>query len=221
MIEMDLYYWFKNDFIEEYGSDSINYVDNLPSPRFLKTHLTGHFLPKQFDQVNPKVIYIARNPKDIYCSYYTHLKMFHALKAPFEDYAKYYIAGKAPMGCPIAHQLSFWNKRFDPNVLFLWYEDIKADTKTTIKKIANFLEKPITEENLERLHDYVSLEKMKSNPGVNLEKLIEQCYGDDVSDRFFIGKGQIGSWKTKMSEKMSEEFDDWIEKKTKNTDLRY
>ena len=42
----------------------------MKSPRMIKTHLPSHLLPGQIFEKKPKVIYIARNPKDIMVSYY-------------------------------------------------------------------------------------------------------------------------------------------------------
>ena len=56
--------------------DSIEYCKKLTSrPRILKTHLHVEMLPKQVNQKKPKVIYVARNPRDVVVSYYNHWRV--------------------------------------------------------------------------------------------------------------------------------------------------
>ena len=50
------------------------FIDDVPSPRIIKTHLPHKVLPKQLWEKAAKVIYIARNPKDLAVSYYNFSK---------------------------------------------------------------------------------------------------------------------------------------------------
>ena len=55
---------------------SIEYCKKLTSrPRILKTHLHVEMLPKQVSEKKPKVIYVARNPRDVVVSYYNHWRV--------------------------------------------------------------------------------------------------------------------------------------------------
>lgn len=38
--------------------DSVSYVANLPSPRYIKSHLPLDLLPKQLNKIKPKVCYL-------------------------------------------------------------------------------------------------------------------------------------------------------------------
>lgn len=42
------------DWFQKLG-DSVKYVDEMPSPRFIKTHLPWDLLPKQIHEKKPKV----------------------------------------------------------------------------------------------------------------------------------------------------------------------
>eukprot|EP00057_Strongylocentrotus_purpuratus_P011430 XP_011665904.1 PREDICTED: sulfotransferase 1C4-like [Strongylocentrotus purpuratus] len=65
----------------------------MASPRFLKTHLPSRFCPTQLVDKKPKIIYVARNPKDAAVSYY-HFHSFSSWSLPsyptwdqfFEDF---------------------------------------------------------------------------------------------------------------------------------------
>ena len=42
----------------------------MKSPRVIKSHLPGHLLPPDVMRKKAKVVYVARNPKDVAVSYY-------------------------------------------------------------------------------------------------------------------------------------------------------
>ena len=55
---------------------SIEYCKHLTSkPRILKTHLHFEMLPDGVKEKKPKVIYIARNPRDVVVSFYNHWRV--------------------------------------------------------------------------------------------------------------------------------------------------
>lgn len=53
------------------------------------------------------------------------------------------------------------------NLLILTYEELKADLPKAIKEIADFLGEDMSEENIAKLCDHVSIDKMRVNPMVN------------------------------------------------------
>lgn len=198
--------------------NSVEYVRNQASPRYIKSHLPIQLLPKQMEKVKPKIIYTARNPKDLCVSYYYHCQMFHNLQATFEEFCDLFLNDHTPLGSVWNHYLPFWEKRNDSNVLFLKYEDMKRHFKETVDKIAKFMGKEVTEEQKTALQDFLSVEKMRENAGCNLQKLIDSKRGDNYykkSGKHFIRKGETGDWKNHMSPAISKKFDEWIEENTR------
>jgi hypothetical protein len=47
------------------------------------------------------------------------------------------------------------------NILHLTYEEMVGDLEGTIQKVANFLGKKVSDENLERIKEYLKFENMK------------------------------------------------------------
>lgn len=80
----------------EHLSNSIEYTKNLPEPRVIKTHLPWKFLPEQIKtgKKKPKIIYVARNPKDVCVSYYKHCTLVPSNDYTFEEFANAFLADR-------------------------------------------------------------------------------------------------------------------------------
>lgn len=116
--------------------------------------------------------------------------------------------------------LAFWQKRDEPNVLFLKYEDMKKDLPSTIYKCAKFLgvEGCIAHEDVMRMCDHLNFDRMQNNPAVNIESYLN-FNRDTEKGPQFIRKGQIGDWKNYMSNELSDRFDEWTRINTADTGL--
>jgi len=105
------------------------------------------------------------------------------------------------------HVVDFWKIRYDSNILFLFYEDMKRNLKQEVKKAMKFLDKNYFEAEIDKLCDHLSFESMKNNPSCNFEDLLAMLRELHISngltaiDGFsFIRKGQIGSHKEELTE---------------------
>lgn len=127
----------KSPYIELFGADA---VKSMPRPGTIKTHLP--FDERRFSS-RAKYIYVARNPYDVCVSLYHHFKtQTVAAKEPisFDEYLRCFVAGDINFGSYLEDSLIPWyNRRHESNVLFLTYEDLHADLKLQVKRIAEFL----------------------------------------------------------------------------------
>ncbi|XP_059490649.1 luciferin sulfotransferase-like [Neocloeon triangulifer] len=212
--------------------ETVDIVESMPSPRFIKTHLPLELLPKQLDTVKPKIVYVCRNPKDMCVSYYHYCRLMHDLHGSFEDFCELFLQEKVPMGPIWNHIMGFWKRRNDPNVLFLKYEELKKDLRSCVLRCAKFLDKTLTEKEVEAVLDHLSFESMKNNPAVNLEPVLEyrktalmnQMAEDQITclqAPSFIRKGVNGDWANHMSPEMAARFDEWNEKHLEGTGLSF
>ena len=64
--------------------DSIAYADNKEGRRVIKTHLPFELLPPNLAD-KCKVIYVARNPKDVALSYYHFTRAFSGSRDNFME----------------------------------------------------------------------------------------------------------------------------------------
>lgn len=113
------------------------------------------------------------------------------------------------------HVLNAWSHRNDKNILFIFYENLKIETKETLRTVANFLGKPLSDEDLPKLMDHLAFDNFKANPSVNY-KMDE----DNPENSGLVRRGKIGG-NIEMSEGISKRFDEWIKDNLKDSDLRF
>uniref|UniRef100_A0A7N4PC45 Sulfotransferase n=1 Tax=Sarcophilus harrisii TaxID=9305 RepID=A0A7N4PC45_SARHA len=200
---------------------STDVLEKLPSPRFVKSHLPIPLLPKNFWESNCKVIYVARNAKDVAVSYYHFDRMnkFHPDPGTFAEYLEKFMSGNVSYGHWHEHVISWWEKKKDHPILYLFYEDIKEDPKREIKKVMQFLGKKFDEETLDRIVQHTSFESMKDNLMVNYKSLPTSLMDHNISP--FMRKGIAGDWKNYFTVAQNEKFDADYEKKMSGTTLKF
>ncbi|XP_077995813.1 sulfotransferase 1C2A-like [Glandiceps talaboti] len=195
-------------------------IEKLARPRCIKSHLPYNFFPSQALEKKCKIIYISRNPKDVAVSYFHHHKnLFWPLHFPgtWNDFYKLYIKGKVNFGSWFDHVLGWWEHKDDDNVLFLKYEDVKKDQREPLRKIAAFLDIELTSDLEDKIIDYSSFTKMKSNPAVNLGPKGHT----DADETTFIRKGIIGDWANHYTVAQNREIEKMYEERLKGTGLNF
>jgi len=196
------------------------FVDGLPSPRFIKSHLPFPNLPPNLlDEC--KAVYVARNPKDVVISWYHHhlLDPIMTTTLNIHEFIEYFMQDEVLYSPYWVNVIDAWNKRHNPNLLFIFYEDLKMDLPNQLKKVATFLGKKLTEDQIEALVLHLDFDKFKANPSVNYTELQDSSYFK--KEGHFIRKGQIGDWKNHFTDELNSRFDQWIKDKTKDTDLKF
>lgn len=208
-----------------YVSDSVTYIDEMKSPRFIKTHLPWELLPKQIQDgtKQPKIVYVARNAKDTCVSYYHHCKILEGYTGSFENYCKLFMGGSLCFAPFWSHVLSFWKRRDEPNILFLKFEDLKQDLPAEIKKTAQFLGKELSDAEVSLLAEHLSFDRMKNNPAVNYEAVmdINRKFNLTSEDGHFMRSGQVGNYKETMSPEIILEFDQWTQENLAGSTLSF
>jgi len=91
---------------------------------FLVNHLR---YDNKFEFVVSQVVYVARNPKDVIVSYFHHHKLLAVqdFTADIEKFADYFMKDELYYSPFFGHILEGWAKKNHPNLLFLFYEDMK------------------------------------------------------------------------------------------------
>ncbi|CAH1980007.1 unnamed protein product [Acanthoscelides obtectus] len=193
-------------------------------PVCLKTHLPWQLLPRDIQEglKKPKIIYVMRNAKDQIVSMYHWNKMLYGYNEPLEKFFEGYLKNEYVYTPYWGHVFGFWKQRSKPNVMFLRYEEMSKDLPGMIRKVANFVERPMSDEKVAKLVKHLSFDTMRKNPAVNNENLIEKCRKDrglEKSETNHMRQGKTGSHKTEMPPELIEKVERWIEDNTKGTDF--
>ena len=199
--------------LEEVGNE---FVAALPLPRVIKTHLPYQMTPGHPDA---KYIYIIRNPFDCAVSFYYHTKGFvkhyDFAAGTFDEYFEYFITGEVDFGDYFDNLLSWWKHKNDRNILFLTYENAKADTQKTVIKIAKFL----GAEYLNLVRDVETLKKILYHSSFESMSENQNRWSSKRPDSMspFIRKGQVGDWKNHFSPEQVKRLIEKFSSRTKGT----
>ncbi|GMR52022.1 hypothetical protein PMAYCL1PPCAC_22217, partial [Pristionchus mayeri] len=184
------------------------YVDAMMSPRVLKSHFSFENMPKGG---RAKYIYAVRNPKDCLTSYFHHhrnFKLYNWAQGEFGLFFDLFMSGSLGFGDYFDHLNSWIDgiEQSDESILFLKYEDMVADLRSAIIKIAKFLggsaaELIKDESKLERVVSASNISSMKENQERWFPK-------DQLHEMKFIRKGGSRDWKNHFTHEQSERLDE-------------
>ncbi|XP_036593902.1 sulfotransferase 1A2 [Trichosurus vulpecula] len=196
-------------------------LQEIPAPRILKTHLPLSLLPQALLDRKIKIIYVARNAKDVAVSYFNFYKMakVHPDPGTWEEFLETFMTGKVAYGSWYQHVLEWQELSKRHPVLYLFYEDMKKDPKREIQKITEFVGQSLPEDILDRIVQQTSFKKMKENPMANYTTVPNGIMDHSISP--FMRKGTTGDWKNTFTVAQNERFDADYEKKMAGSDLHF
>jgi len=200
-------------------ANGLERIDNAPSPRVLKSHLHLSLLPDDVkcslgNPVGPKIIYTMRNPKSVCLSYYHHTKAFDAYSGNLEEFSQSFMDGNVIWSPYTSHVINYYKLKDMSNVLLLTYEDMSDDIESTIRRVASFLGKPLSAQDVSKLADHLGFDKMKENQaavGGQTDRLVECEKLHGIRTGFqFLRQGKVDGWKDEFTPELNERFDQWM-----------
>ncbi|XP_078109776.1 amine sulfotransferase-like [Sander vitreus] len=191
------------------------------SPRFRVTHLQFHLMPAALSQKKGKVIYVARNPKDVLVSYFHFHKLANMLETPkdFDDFFEKFMRGDV-FGCSWFEHIKTWySHKDDMSMLFITYEEMIQDLQSAVERISVFLGKELSAEQLASVVKHSTFSNMKKIPQANYE----QVSGELLSHQqgAFMRKGTIGDWKNHFTVAQNERFDELFHREMGDIPLHF
>ncbi|KAL6613767.1 hypothetical protein ACP70R_036037 [Stipagrostis hirtigluma subsp. patula] len=215
-------------FIEVPRDGDLSYVETLPSPRILATHMPLSLFPKSIVEGGCRIVYICRDPKDAFMSRWHFDNMIQrGLEIDLESAFNMFCEGFSPFGPYWDHCLEYWreyNKRPD-KVLFLRYEEMMSEPVKYVKRLAEFLDLPFTskEEEDEIPEKVVKLCSFEKLSGLQTNQTGDIAWsGNVVIDKsMFFRRGKVGDWVNHMSQEMGKKLDYIVEEKLKGSSLAF
>jgi hypothetical protein len=73
---------------------SMQYAGTIPFPRTIQSHLHWSLLPRQIREgiKKPKIIYVARNPKDLCVSYFHHRVLIEGYMGSLDEHVDEFVS---------------------------------------------------------------------------------------------------------------------------------
>lgn len=236
-------YTLNSPFMDFTGAKVVEY----PSRRGpILTHLPMRvFQPVE----GAKYIYVARNPYDCAVSFYYFILGMtpkSVTDVSFEKFLVGFISGKVLYGDYFDHLIPWYDHQGDSNVLFVTYEELKADTKGQVLRIAEFLGEEYgkalrqDDELLSRILDACSIASMKfffkDKPEDRMKKMFQVASKLSVGDQTpfekplswvterhegcgYVRKGIVGDWKNHFTADQIERTKRWIAEKTQYSNV--
>ncbi|KAG2468621.1 IMA5 protein, partial [Polypterus senegalus] len=164
--------------------ESLNYNER-PSPRVFVSHLPHYLVPKGLRKGRGKVIYLARNPKDVAVSFYHFHNYSKTLENQnsFDEFFYKFLTGEVFCSSWFDHVKGWFNSSNDFDILFLTYEDMVKDLRTEIMKISKFLERNCDDRKIDEMVEKCTFQNMKNDKNANYQ-LLHDSFLDHAKGKF-------------------------------------
>ncbi|XP_067392839.1 sulfotransferase 2B1-like [Emydura macquarii macquarii] len=164
-------------------------------PRLITTHLPCQALAPALRKSKAKVIYMARNPKDVMVSFYHFHKLAKFLPDPgsFDDFLMRFLDGKVQYGSWFDHVKGWLSRQKELELFYITYEDLHQDLGRSVARLAAWLGCPLQEEALRVILQHCSFSSMRENVMVNYTLIPREIM--DHSQGRFMRKGTVGDWR--------------------------
>ncbi|XP_072515379.1 sulfotransferase 2B1-like [Salminus brasiliensis] len=196
-------------------------VDKLKSPRAMVTHMPYHLMPASFYSSKAKVIYIARNPKDIVVSSFFFHQMASFLDDPgtFEEFLDKFLAGQVLFGKWTDHVKSWRDTDLGDRVLYITYEELIQDLRGVLERILSFFGRQMSDDALDRITEHCLFKNMKDNKMSNYSLVPQDIMDNNKSP--FLRKGIAGDWKNHFSPELEAKFNAVIREEMEGSGIKF
>ncbi|XP_016141590.1 sulfotransferase family cytosolic 2B member 1-like [Sinocyclocheilus grahami] len=212
--------WDRVPWLEEHRAAQLN-LEQRPSPRIFATHFHHHMMNESYFKTKPRVLYVMRNPKDVFTSSYHYYGMASYLVNPGtpDEFMEKFLDGKIMFGSWFDHVKSWINAEEKESMLYIFYEEMITDLKGSVEKMAKFLGKSLSQDVMEKIADHCVFKNMKQNKMSNFSLVPEEYMDQKRSE--FMRKGIAGDWKNLLTNAQEQRFNAAYKDKMKDVTFKF
>ncbi|XP_072471964.1 sulfotransferase 2A1-like isoform X2 [Notamacropus eugenii] len=209
-------YWKRSPWIEFPNQSEI--IKDQSDPRIITSHLPILLFPKSYFTSKSKMIYVARNPKDVLTSLYhfNNQLPFYSKPSTFEQLFVDFLQGHLNCGSWFDHIKGWLSWRDSEKFLLLTYEELHQDLHASVKKICRFLDKKLSEEEISSVVQNASFQVMKKR--IIGEKEVGPVENIENLSTIIMRKGICGDWKNHFTVTQMETFNKVYQEKMNGLD---
>jgi hypothetical protein len=138
--------------------ERLDFLDKVPSPRVIKTHMPYWMLRPSKDA---RIIFVTRDPRDTFVSCYHHYELVRRFRSSFDTFMSGIVRGRGSFMSWFQFMQGWLPHRNDANLLWVRYEDLSKDLEGQARRIAAFLKIPVPEERMPDILRNCSFESMR------------------------------------------------------------
>ncbi|CDP14958.1 unnamed protein product [Coffea canephora] len=190
-----------------FSPEKMNPDFSCPLGRLYSTHYPLTLLPESVLNSGCKIVYLCRNIKDTFVSYWHFSKKLGA-EASLEEFFDMFCEGVSLSGPVWDHVLGYWRESLEKpeKVLFLKFEALQEKPSFHLKLLAEFMGCPISPEEetcgfVDEVLGLCSFDNL-SNLEVNKSGTWRAARNE-----MFFRKGKVGDWKNYLTSEMEERID--------------
>ncbi|XP_055360335.1 sulfotransferase 2B1-like [Betta splendens] len=212
--------WDRVPWLEQNQACTLH-LEQRASPRVFVTHFHYNMMPASFLEAKPKVIYVMRNPKDVFtsCFHFFGSTSFLVKPGPQSEFLHKFLNGDVMFGSWFDHVKDWLSAGSNERIMYISYEEMILDLKDSVSRMALFLEKPLDAEVIEKIADRCLFKNMKKNNMSNYSMVPREVI--DQTKSGFLRKGIAGDWKNQLTKAEAEHFDAVYKDKMKNVNYKF
>uniref|UniRef100_A0A7S4RHN4 Sulfotransferase domain-containing protein n=1 Tax=Alexandrium monilatum TaxID=311494 RepID=A0A7S4RHN4_9DINO len=177
-------------------------ADHVASPRVFKSHEGAGDIAN-----GAKYVHVCRDPDDALISFWRFLPAFAGIppgQISVREFTEAVFGGVSHSGGIWDFYVGWWERRNDPDVLWVCYEDLQANLEAQIRRIAAFMAVPLSDELLAIVKEkssfaYMQAHSRQFDEHFVFEKVRDQmgipkdyAFGDVSVSKVRAGGGTVG-----------------------------